>query len=213
VELLAPEPDWPDMVFTANAGLVAGSRFLLGNFRHTHRQGETPAFERWFATHGFEVVPLPTVHAFEGEGDALWLDDTLYCGHGFRTDREIASWLAGELACTVRDFTLINPHFYHLDTCFCPLRGGTAMWYPAAFDAKSGRTMREHVTNLITVPQEEALRFACNAVVVGRHVLIPDHCPETCRMLNERGYECHPLPMSEFIKSGGACKCLVLRLA
>jgi len=26
----------------------------------------------------------------------------------------------------------------------------------------------------------------------------------------ERGYRCHALPMSEFIKAGGACKCLVM---
>jgi N-dimethylarginine dimethylaminohydrolase len=213
VEVLEPEPDWPDMVFTANAGLVAGSRFLLGNFRHPKRQGETPAYERWFATHGFEVVPLPMIHAFEGEGDALWCGDILFCGHGFRTDREIAHWLAGELKCPVLDLSLINPHFYHLDTCFCPLGDGAAMWHPPAFDAKSGRAIREHVTDLITVPPEEALRFACNSVVIDRHVLIPAHCPETSRMLNDRGYDCHPLPMSEFIKSGGACKCLVLRLS
>jgi N-dimethylarginine dimethylaminohydrolase len=30
------------------------------------------------------------------------------------------------------------------------------------------------------------------------------------RKLEERGYHCHPLPMSEFIKAGGACKCLTM---
>lgn len=213
VEVLSPEPDWPDMVFTANAGLVAGSRFLLGNFRHPKRQGETPAYERWFADHGFEIVPLPKIHVFEGEGDALWFGETLFCGHGFRTDREIAGWLAEELRCAVVDFALNDPHFYHLDTCFCPLHGGEALWHPPAFSEASQRMMRDHVLDLVTVPPEEALRFACNAVVLGRHVLIPAGCPETSRMLVERGYECHPLPMSEFIKSGGACKCLVLRLS
>lgn len=213
VELLSPEPNWPDMVFTANAGLVAGSRFLLGNFRHPKRQGETPAYERWFAEHQFDIVPLPKIHAFEGEGDALWLGERLFCGHGFRTDREIAVWLAEELRCEVVDFALVDPHFYHLDTCFCPLDDRTALWHPPAFSEESRQMMRNHVPELVTVPPAEAMRFACNAVVIGHHVLLPTGCPQTCRALAARGFESHPLPMGEFIKAGGACKCLVLQIA
>jgi N-dimethylarginine dimethylaminohydrolase len=28
--------------------------------------------------------------------------------------------------------------------------------------------------------------------------------------LQARGYRCHELPMTEFIKAGGACKCLTM---
>jgi N-dimethylarginine dimethylaminohydrolase len=30
--------------------------------------------------------------------------------------------------------------------------------------------------------------------------------------LTDRGYRCHKLPMTEFLKAGGACKCLTLFL-
>ena len=28
--------------------------------------------------------------------------------------------------------------------------------------------------------------------------------------LRDRGYRCHELPMTEFLKAGGACKCLTM---
>ena len=29
---------------------------------------------------------------------------------------------------------LVDPRFYHLDTCFCPVAPGVAIYYPGAFD-------------------------------------------------------------------------------
>src|SRR5262245_24366652 len=37
VELMQPRPGLPDLVFTANAGLVFGSRFFSSSFRHEVR--------------------------------------------------------------------------------------------------------------------------------------------------------------------------------
>src|SRR5213079_775577 len=37
----------PDMVFTANAGLVRGNRALLSRFRHPQRQVEVAPFRAW----------------------------------------------------------------------------------------------------------------------------------------------------------------------
>jgi N-dimethylarginine dimethylaminohydrolase len=41
---------------------------------------------------------------------------------------------------------------------------------------------------------------------------MPSGCPILRFYLEERGYTVYEAPMSEFIKSGGACKCLVLYL-
>ena len=54
--------------------------------------------------------------------------------------------------------------------------------------------------------------FACNAVVLDKRIILPDRCPRLTAALYERGYELHALPMSEFLKAGGACKCLTLFL-
>src|SRR5262245_14331795 len=80
VELLEPRPRLPDMVFTANAGLVVGRKFIRSNFRHPQRQDEEAHFEMWFVGRGYEIERLPGAMFFEGEGDALFCGDVLFCG-------------------------------------------------------------------------------------------------------------------------------------
>jgi N-dimethylarginine dimethylaminohydrolase len=212
VELVKPRPALPDMVFTANAGLVVGPRFISSSFRHKERQGETAFYEQWFAEHGYEVVRLPEKRIFEGEGDALFSGDVLFCGYRFRSDIRSHQWLGDLLKCLVISVELVDARFYHLDTCFCPLSDGLAMWHPAAFDHYGQKAIRQHVEELIEVSPDEATRFACNAVVLGRDIVLPDGCAKLHAALSARAYRCHELAMSEFIKAGGACKCLTLFL-
>src|SRR5437016_7844344 len=55
VELVPPQPKLPDMVFTANAGLTVGQKFIPSNFRHQERAGEAPYFVQWMKEHGYEI--------------------------------------------------------------------------------------------------------------------------------------------------------------
>jgi N-dimethylarginine dimethylaminohydrolase len=71
VETIRPIAGLPDMVFTANAGLALGRKFILSRFLHRERQGEEPHFKNWFAQNGFKVLDLPPDLPFEGAGDAL----------------------------------------------------------------------------------------------------------------------------------------------
>jgi N-dimethylarginine dimethylaminohydrolase len=212
VELLTPQPGLPDMVFTANAGLVAGRKFIRSNFRFPQRRGEETHFEQWFAQHDYEIVSLPEGMFFEGEGDALFCGETLFCGYRFRSDVRSHQRLGELLQCLVISLELVKDRHYHLDTCFCPLPHGGALWYPAAFDAYGQRTLRDHIRDLVEVSPAEAERFACNAVVLGQELILPDGCPKLSEELVARGYQLHPLPMTEFLKAGGACKCLTLWL-
>ncbi len=52
LERMQPMPDVPDLVFTANAGVVSGRLAVVSRFRHPERQREEPYFERWFREHG-----------------------------------------------------------------------------------------------------------------------------------------------------------------
>jgi N-dimethylarginine dimethylaminohydrolase len=65
---------------------------------------------------------------------------------------------------------------------------------------------------LLEVPPEEAMHFCCNGVVCGKEIVVPRGCPKLGEDLQHRGYTPHPLAMAEFIKAGGACKCLTLFL-
>src|ERR1700757_80044 len=69
VECIPPQPGLPDMVFTANAGVVVGQKVVLSRFLHRERRGEEPWFKRWFKKQGFEVFELPPDLPFEGAGD------------------------------------------------------------------------------------------------------------------------------------------------
>ena len=93
VRLIDPQPNLPDMPFTANAGLVVGDLAIVSNFRHPERQTEERHFENWFRGQGFDVRRLDPKIFFEGAGDAL-LDRTRNCvwmGYGHRSSIDSAA--------------------------------------------------------------------------------------------------------------------------
>ncbi len=210
IDLVPPQPKLPDMVFTANAGLTVGRKFIPSNFRHKERAGEAPHFARWMEERGYQIAWLSKDYYFEGEGDALFAGETLFCGYKFRSDIKSHRAVAEMLGCLAVSVELSDPRFYHLDTCFCPLPDGAAVWFPAAFDEYGQHAIREHVSDLVEVAPEEAMHFCCNAVVIERDIVLPEGAPKLVETLKDRGYRCHQLPMTEFLKAGGACKCLTM---
>jgi N-dimethylarginine dimethylaminohydrolase len=212
VSLLEPIEGLPDLVFTANAAMVYGQKSLLSRFRHRQRQGEEPYNRRWLAENGFEVVDVPENFSFEGAGDALFCGDTLYAGYRMRSDAAGHQQIGSMLGVRVIPVELIDARYYHLDTCFCPLADGEAIWYPTAFDDYGQHAIRALVPSLIEAERAEAERFACNAVVIGRHVITNTDCDHLHAALESRGYEPIATPLDEFVKAGGSAKCLTLRL-
>jgi N-dimethylarginine dimethylaminohydrolase len=212
IELMEPQPGLPDLVFTANAGLMFHNQFLSSRFKHEVRAKESPFFDAWFRSHGYDVVHLPEGAYHEGAGDALFCGDTLFAGYRTRSDAQSHQWVGQKLGVRVLPLELVNPRFYHLDTCFCPLAPGEAIYFPDAFDDYGRRVLRTHVPNLIPVVEEEAHRFGCNAVVVGKSVIHNSRCPELAKSLNAAGYESIEVELDEFLKAGGSAKCLTLRL-
>ena len=156
VELAAPVAGLPDMVFTANAAVLWDDRAVLSNFHHAERQGEEAHWRAELERLGFDVHELPRSLSFEGAGDALFVGDRLFCGYGFRTDRESHRPVARILEVDVVSLELVDPRFYHLDTCFCPLDATNVLAAPDAFAPDSLRLIRELVPNLIEVPVEVA---------------------------------------------------------
>ena len=212
VSLLEPVEGLPDLVFTANAAMIYRDRSLLSRFKHPQRQGEEPYNRAWLAENGFEVVEVPRNFSFEGAGDALFCGDTLYAGYRMRSDAAGHQEIGRMLGVRVIPVELVDPRYYHLDTCFCPLAEGEAIWYPAAFDEYGRRAIREHVKNLIEVERGEAESFSCNAVVIGHTVITNTGCENLHAELSARGYAPIATPLGEFVKAGGSAKCLTLRL-
>jgi N-dimethylarginine dimethylaminohydrolase len=214
LERMQPVPGLPDMVFTANAGLVVGRRAVPSRFLHPERQGEERHFEAWFRVHDYDVVVLGEGFFFEGAGDLLRFPEVWFGGYRQRSDIRAYARLSEIFGREIIPLELVDSRFYHLDTCFCPLTGGELLYYPAAFDSYAEAVIADRLEarRCIVVPEAEALRFACNAVCVDKHIVLPAGCPETMALLEARGYQPHPLPLDEFMKAGGSAKCLTLAL-
>jgi N-dimethylarginine dimethylaminohydrolase len=216
VRLVNPQPGSPDMVFTANAGLVKGRRFVVSRFRYPERQYEEPYFADWFMDRGYEVSSMPRDIPFEGAGDALFDrgSERLWMAHGHRSIEGARAVLSERIGVETVLLRLVDTRFYHLDTCFCPLEGGYVMYHPAAFDADSRREIEARVpaARRITVDEEDGLAFACNAVNIGSTVMVNRATPALARALGAKGFDVVQIPLSEFMKAGGSAKCLTLRL-
>jgi N-dimethylarginine dimethylaminohydrolase len=216
VLLVEPQPGSPDMVFTANAGLERNGTVVISSFFHPERQDEEPHFRTWFREAGYTILDIPRATPFEGEGDALFSTDgtRLWAGYGPRSLITSHQALREAWSIEVTPLHLIDPRFYHLDTCFAPLEGGYAMYFPEAFDRASIERIEAFYPpeKRIIVAAEDALRFACNAVNVGRTIILNQISRELSSELASRGFHVVQVALSEFLKAGGAAKCLVMKL-
>jgi N-dimethylarginine dimethylaminohydrolase len=198
------------MVFTANGGLVNKRKAVIPTFRCVERQGESAFFEQWFGVWGYETfVPK---HPFEGAGDGLFVGDVLVIGTGPRSVDAACGPVVEFLE--VSDFVkvdLVDPRFYHLDTCFCPITDSSALIFPEAFSKKSVELLRSHFS-LIEVSEADACSFACNSVVIGDTVIHPVASPEFSALLDSVGKQGKAVDLSEFMKAGGAARCLSLKI-
>ncbi len=216
VALQPPQPGLPDLVFTANAGVVRGSRVIISRFRCLERRGEERFDRLWFDENGYKVFDPPADLHFEGAGDALHdcARELFWVGHGFRSHEDVAPFLQALLITRAVSLTLVDPRFYHLDTCLCPLPVGFLMYFPAAFDERSRAAIEALVPEdrRIAVDEEDALKFCCNAVALDDLVIMNDASAALRLKLEGAGLTPVLTPLSEFIKAGGAAKCLTLNL-
>jgi len=208
VEVLDPVPELPDLVFTANAGIVDGRRFLPSRFRNEERRGEEAVFSSWFASAGWSVAPLPGTLTHEGAGDALPFAGRLVCGHRWRTEAAAHLAVADLTGADVHLVELADPRLYHLDMTFCPLDDRRAMVTPAAYAAPLGSLVPEP----LELTLDEALQLTANSVVVGSTIVMTA-CPvRVGRQLERWGFDVAVVEVSEFVKAGGGVRCLTLAL-
>ncbi|HLG20674.1 MAG TPA: arginine deiminase-related protein [Bdellovibrionota bacterium] len=217
IRLMEPVKGLEDMVFCANPmlpGLGANGEkiCLLSNMTHPSRKKEVPAYEKWFAARGYNVLRLSNSDwRFEGQGDALWHPGRrlLWGGYGFRTVPEAYAEIAKIFSTPVVLLKLENEDFYHLDTCLSPLSESEALYYPGAFNEDGRALIRALFSDAIEVPENEARKgFACNGFVLGKNVLIQKGNKKTCQALRKRNYVPVEIDTSEYIKSGGSVFCM-----
>jgi N-dimethylarginine dimethylaminohydrolase len=211
-----PDPDLPDMVFTANAGVVYGDRAIASHFMPMERRPEEVIFKKWFRENGFELLELDEKIGFEGAGDCL-LDRHgawLWTGYGFRTEIEAHKEIEAFFDREVVSIRLTDERFYHIDTCFCPLTDGFLMYHPPAFDYESRIKIESRIPphKRIIVDTLDAGNFACNAINIEDRVILHRASDPLKARLMLAGFKVHEVELTEFLKAGGSAKCLSLKI-
>lgn len=222
VKTIEPVEDLEDMVFAANQvlpGTYENGRtyVVLGEMRNEKRNQEVPWYRKWFQENDYHIIDIfdskdNKKHSpcFEGQGDAIWHPgrELLWLANGPRTDKESAMLLNMTLSVTVIQLNLVDPRFYHLDTCFCAIDENTVMIYEGAFDTDGLALIKHFFKNVISVSEKEALNFALNAVAINGNVILQKGSPELVATLKKNGFNPIEVDTSEFMKSGGSVFCM-----
>ena len=185
---MTPQPGLPDLVFTANAGPDVPQSLLQLAVSSRGARARNAALRRLVRgprVHGRDVCrracssrgPATPCSAAEVSSPATASAATC---RGISTSASV-------LHRQVLPLELVNPYFYHLDTCFCPLAPGEALYYPEAFDAYGRKVLEAHIPKLLAASEAEAHRFGCNAVVVGKTVVMNAGCDSLAADLQALG--------------------------
>ena len=212
VETIDPIPGLPDMVFSANAGVVIKNNFIISSMKHKERKGESKYFRKWFADKKYNIIDLVPGVTFEGCGDVLIYGKDLIGGYGYRTNLKALEIVSDTLGLNLLSLELSNPRFYHLDTCFCVISKNRAIYFPEAF--KQGEIKKlSGIIDLTPISSEDARLFMCNSMLVGDTLLIPEGNTEIGKKIrNNMGIKTCIVNVSEFLKSGGSIQCLCLKI-
>ncbi|HEY0118822.1 MAG TPA: N-dimethylarginine dimethylaminohydrolase [Cellulomonas sp.] len=214
VEQIDPIPGLPDMVYAANGATVVDGIVYSANFRYPQRRAEGPAYEKWFADHGFVTHTAQRVN--EGEGDMLVVGRVLLAGTGFRSERAAHAEAQELFGHPVISLELVDPRYYHLDTALAVLSSSKecpqVAYYPPAFSAGSQAVLRQLFPDAVIATDEDATALGLNIVSDGQHVV---HAPGAVHLAGElrgRGYETIPVDTTELLKGGGGAKCCTLEI-
>jgi N-dimethylarginine dimethylaminohydrolase len=210
IDLVAPVPGLPDMVYAANGGLILNGTAVVARFKYPQRQHESIAYADWMRSQGY--TPVQTQHVNEGQGDLLPAGETILAGTGFRTDPRAHAEIAEIFGRPVVSLQLVDPRFYHLDTALSVLDDATIAYYPPAFTESSRAQLETLFPDAIVVESADAYVFGLNVVSDGRHVVYPAAAVGFAELLTQAGFEPIGVEMSELLKGGGSVKCCTLEV-
>ncbi len=220
-----------DGVYTANWALCRGDTVVMASLPNKRTDEEDYA-AHVLSNLGKRLVFLPKGLKFSGQGDALPCSNYLFAGTGYRTDKEVHSFLAKNLDYNVISLRAIptldkqkkpvinkvtgwpDSFFYDIDLAIAVLSPNLIAWCRDAFTPESQAKI-DKITDIdkIEVSYEEAVEgFACNLVSNGEAVVMSHYAPKLKKDVEAAGFKTITIPATELFKGGGYIRCTTLTL-
>jgi dimethylargininase len=191
----------PDCVFVEDTALVLDELAIMMSPGAESRRGEPAGIEP--ALKQFREVKRIARPATIDGGDVVVAGKTVYVGQSSRTNA------AGIQA--MRD--LLTPFGYRV-VCV-PVRGCLHLKSAcSALPAGQFLVNRDWIDvapldgTLVDIPASE--QWAGDVLVIGQQIIVSDAFPATIESLDDLGFECLPVSVSEFAKAEGGVTCLSL---
>jgi len=136
-------------------------------------------------------------------------------GCGLRSAREALPYVEAtfpRLRC-IGQLDLCDERFYHTALALSLICGRRILYYPPAFTPASQRLLEAKFEHRIQIGERDALQhLVCNSIPVGDKLLMHDCTRELECQIKDWGLEIIRCDTSEFLKSGGGVRCLILAL-
>ena len=217
VEVLPPEEDMPDAIFTYDPAFVVPGGVIELRGAKTVRMGEPPLLASQLADLGVPVVGQLTAPATADGGDMFWLDaSTLAVGRTYRTNQAAVDQLTAILApmgIAVERFDMphdLGPEYcLHLMSVVSPVREDLAVVYERLAPVALLQALAVRGIDTIGVPEEDYASLGCNILAVAPGVVvIAEGNDATAKALRDHGVEVHTYAASEINKGEGGPTCL-----
>jgi dimethylargininase len=201
---LPGEPGLPDAVFVEDAAVVLDEIALIANMGAASRRPEVASVAEALARYRrLELLKAPAT--LEG-GDVMRIGRSLFVGLSRRTNRQGVEQL--------RD--LVRLHGYEVQ----PVEGTGCLHLKSACSYVGSDTILVNRSwidveplrgfELLDVHEEDPA--AANALLLNGAIIIPHSFPNTCVLLEERGFRVRTVDVSELQKAeaGVTCCCLII---
>lgn len=206
---MKPKNGLPDMVYASDWGFSINDTFIPSQHRNPQRREEVRQVLASIQNRGCQIHLLPDEHFFEGEGDLLFFNKTLFYGYGQRSAKQSAEEIKKILPYPIHTFELTDPKHFHLDTALGFLREETVLCVENAFSPGSLDKLHSMFTTVIALPQEDVAFFGTNYVMVDDQIIIAKGISQKLRSIFEAyKFSVIEVEMSEFIKGGGSVSCV-----
>jgi len=210
-KVVEPKENLTELCFFGDSVFAHKNKAVFSRFATEERFPETEYVMNYLASLGFEGERVPEEISFEGSGETMMWNGNILVGYGKRSSSEIVDYLKTTFNCNVYGFELIDPKYYHLDTAMCPISNDLIAVYEPAFSEESKQTIKSLGCEILYLSEQDANEFALNSIVIDNHVIVNQDAVNFQNQLRNRGFNVHPIDISEFIKFGGGIKCLTFQ--